>query len=554
MNPFAEQESPDSDPSDLTGAFRRLPHTAGWMLLVNLFLGSLFFLELQWYLESIYRFSPWIPFLSYERIDTVIDVLWGAFMVHVGAPLARGKLDILSHPEKFFGKGAFGLFCHRRTAAVAVALVAGVYCLIVFSPALHLVHSSVGDPPVVVVGGSRTQFQGTSVPLRGSMMQVDRTETVVSGKHRFLRVRLYPDDVETYRLFPTHNRIDLDRFFLRRNLVSTLTDAGGRELASFTFDHRADEGITTQCVGSALQQQLADDDPRACLTLLRSIVADMSSRPEARLLRDYQGSVHYEGRIYRYAYAFGPELRLSIRAPEANSELANSPREALERFRSAGADDRELLVSEFGKDVSSLSSRALEEVFEGLYASRDLVPNLTGTRSRRMDTLLFARDILALGVDHVPIEAVRDLVERILRVNLVPSADDRVFVPAVGAMIALTRGAPGLRSMVLEEVEGFVTAPGNRRSASAPAIAGILLQALDDRTGPADSDRILATLDSMRSNTRSSSPAIQLINSQIRERIGQLTDSTVADELREVLEVRSVPAAEEKEQEAPDHL
>ena len=53
----------------------KLPQTAGWMLLVNLFLGFFFFLQLQWYLENIYRVAPWIPFISYDRIVTVIDVL-----------------------------------------------------------------------------------------------------------------------------------------------------------------------------------------------------------------------------------------------------------------------------------------------------------------------------------------------------------------------------------------------------------------------------------------------------------------------------------------------
>ena len=106
-------------------------------------------------------------------------------MLHVGAPLARGRLEILSDPAKFPGKEAFGLSCQRRTAWVAAALAAGVYGLIWFSPALHLTHASTGDAPVVVLRGSRVQFQGTTVPLPGSDMQVNGTEIVVSGKHRF---------------------------------------------------------------------------------------------------------------------------------------------------------------------------------------------------------------------------------------------------------------------------------------------------------------------------------------------------------------------------------
>ena len=102
----SEQPPTVSGDSRWANPLHKLPRTAGWMLLVNLFLGFFFFLQLQWYLENIYRFAPWIPFISYDRIDTVIDVLWGAFMLHVGAPLARGRLEILSHPEKFLDKEA----------------------------------------------------------------------------------------------------------------------------------------------------------------------------------------------------------------------------------------------------------------------------------------------------------------------------------------------------------------------------------------------------------------------------------------------------------------
>ncbi len=274
-------------------------------------------------------------------------------MLHVGAPLARGRLEILTAPEKFLGKKAFGLFSHRTTAVGAAALVGGLYALITFSPALHLMHTSSGDAPVVVIDGSRRQFEGASLPLLGGKMQVDQTEVVVSGKHRFLRVNLDPADVETYRLFATHGHVNLDRFFLRRDLVATMYDAHDNELASFTFQYERDLGIAGQCEESAIQR-LFPDDTRACLTLLRRIVADMSGNPDARLLRDCEGTVEYRGRVYDYDYEFGPELRLSIRTPEARSEIASDPRGALGSFRSAGTHERELLVSEFVKDVASL--------------------------------------------------------------------------------------------------------------------------------------------------------------------------------------------------------
>ena len=504
------------------------------MLLVNLLLGCLFFLELQWYLEYVYRFSPWIPFLSFERVATVIDVLWGAFMLHVGAPLARGKLEILTAPEKFLGKEAFGLFSHRTTAAGAAALVGGLYAVIMFSPVLHLTHTSTGDAPVVVIDGARRQFEGSSLPLLGSEMDVDQAEVVVSGKHRFLRVNLDPADVETYRLFPTHKHVNLDRFFLRRDLMATLYDANDKELASFRFQHEDDLGITRQC-GESDIQGLFPDDPRACLTLMRRIMADMSGNLDARLLRDFEGSVEYKGRVYGYTYVFGPELRLSIRAPEAQSEFASTPQRALARFRSAASHGRELLVSEFVKDVGSLSSTALEDVFQGLFSSAQLVEYLSGTRSQRMDALVFARDVLSLGVDHVGAQTIDELVTYILDQNLSNSSDEALLVPAIGALTGLTRGASGLRSMVLERVGALVSSFGGGHSASKLAIAGVLLEELGDRASSSDNARILGTLGAIRRSVSASGPVAELFDSQFRERLGELSDPVVAAGLREAM-------------------
>ena len=444
------------------------------MLLANFLLGCAFFLELQWYLQNIYRFAPWIPFISLEQIDTALDVLWGAFMLHLGAPLARGRLEILRNPAKFLSADAFGLFCHRRTTAVTAALVACVFALIVFSPALHLIHTTGDERPVVEIKGSRRDFQGTSIPLLGEEMQIDPTEIdpteiVVTGKHDFYRVKIQPTDVGSYWPFPTHQLVNLDRFFLRRDLAVTLNDASNRELASMRFDYQHADGIATQCGKSELQRHFGEDQ-MGCVSLLRRIVADMAEKPKARLLDDSEGTVEFRRRKYDYSYTFGPELSLSIRAPEAESEFANNPGEALELFRSADAEGRELLVSEFGKDVGSLSSTAQEQVFKGLFASTNLFNYLNGTTSQKMDTLVFARDILALGVDHVVDDTVNLLVTEILQSNLVQSSDDEVFVPAMDALVALTRGKPGLRSRILGEVDGFVSELGTHHNSAKPRV------------------------------------------------------------------------------------
>ena len=319
--------------------------------------------------------------------------------------------------------------------------------------------------------------------------------------------------------------------------MTTLEDANGRELASFTFHYDSDQSESVQCEESDIQR-LFTADPRACITLMRSIVADMSGRPDARLLRDFEGSVEYRGRVYQSSYAFGPELRLSVRAPEAKSGLANKRRDALRRYRSAGADERALLVSEFSRDVGSLSPRALEEVFQGLFASDHLLAYLSGTRSRRIDTLLFSRDVLALGVDHVEAKTVEDLVARILEGNLANASDDRVFVPAIGAPIALSRGVSRLQSMVLEQVVEFVSSLGAHHNRSKPAIAGVLPGALDDRASPTNTARVLETLGRIRRSVAAAGPVADLIDSQIRQRLSELSDPTVANGLRKAMSAR----------------
>ena len=527
----SEQPPTVSGDSRWANPLHKLPHTAGWMLLVNLFLGFFFFLQLQWYLENIYRVAPWIPFISYDRIVTVIDVLWGAFMVHVGAPLARGRLEILSHPEKFLDKAAVGVFSHRSTAVATAGLVLVVYGLIAFSPALHLSYAAATEPPVVQINGTRRNLPVGNLPLLGNEMDVNETEILVTGKHGFYRIGIQPDDVKSYWLFPSHKHVNLDRLFLRRDLVATLYDSNGRKLASFKFHYQSDKDIATQCGESELQGRFSED-PAACVSLLRRIMADMSENPEARLLRDFDGTVTYRGRLYRYSYSFGPELALAITAPDAESVFANMPHEALETFRRARSKDRERLVSEFANDVGNLSSTALEEVFHVLFASDHMYEFLDGTTSQKMDTLIFARNVLSLGVDHVTSSTVEDLVNRILERNLSQESDDKVFVPAMDALVALSRGSASLRSTVLGGVEEFVNRLGTDHNAAKPAIAGVLLNALSDRSSGAEAARLVELMRIIRRTAVGAGRIVELIDEQIRERIGEVRDPRAVEALR----------------------
>ena len=204
-------------------------------------------------------------------------------------------------------------------------------------------------------------------------------------------------------------------------------------------------------------------------------------------------------------------------------------------FRSARREDRERLVSEFANDVGNLSSTALEEVFHVLFASDYMYELLDGTTSQKMDTLIFVRDVLSLGVDHVSASTVEDLVNRILERNLSLESDDKVFVPAMDALLALSRGSASLGSTVLGKMEEFVNDLGTDHNAAKPAIAGVLLNALGDRSSGAESERLVELMRTIRRNAVGAGHTVELIDEQIREHIGQVEDRRVIEVLLAVV-------------------
>ena len=89
--------------------------------------------------------------------------------------------------------------------------------------------------------------------------------------------------------------------------------------------------------------------------------------------------------------------------------------------------------------------------------------------------------------------------------------------------------------MVLDEVEGVVSAPSTRYNASTAAIVGMLLGMLDERANAAHKERVVAALSAIRRSATVADPVVQLIDSEFRARLGQLSDPTVAVTLRQVM-------------------
>ena len=240
-------------------------------------------------------------------------------MPYSGTPLAHGKLEILSAPGNFVGREATGVFGREGTVAVGVALVGGPYGLISLTPALHLTYSF-GDEPVVVIDGTRQRFQGRGLTLLGPGMGLEQREIVVSGRHRFYRVTVRLDDVREFWLLPTHRRVGLAPLGLRRNPVAATYDAGHRELASCRYGYWEDRNFATQCGQSALRK-LFPQNPRGCVALLRSIVADMAAKPDARFLDSSAGSGVDAARLYECNDGLGPS---SASRSRSRKRLRNS--------------------------------------------------------------------------------------------------------------------------------------------------------------------------------------------------------------------------------------
>ena len=184
------------------------------------------------------------------------------------------------------------------------------------------------------------------------------------------------------------------------------------------------------------------------------------------------------------------------------------------------------------------------------------VPGADGIREKdgvqRIDSLMFTKDVLSLGVDHVALEKVDELVMRILDRNLSTPSDEAVLVPAIGAVIGLSRGASSLRSMVLERVGELVSSFGTGRNASKSAIVGVLLEVLGDRSSSSDNDRILGTLGVIRRSLLGAGPAAELIDSQFRERLGELSDPVVAAGLREAMSHPTLESQSSSSESTPD--
>ena len=68
-------------------------------------------------------------------------------------------------------------------------------------------------------------------------------------------------------------------------------------------------------------------------------------------------------------------------------------------------------------------------------------------------------------------------------------------------------------------------------NAAKPAIAGVLLNALSDRSSGAEAERLVALMRTIRRNAVGAGRIVELIDQQIRDRIGDVKDPRAVEKL-----------------------
>jgi len=509
---------------------------SGWVLLANLILACLFFLQLHWYVRNIYAQIPWIPFLSPEQVNTLVDLLWGAVMLHIGGPLTKGQFEILRAPRRFLGRQALGAFGNWRTLAVTAGLAVGAYALVVARPALHLIHTEGEVRPEVEVDGTFKTFNGDVIILPGDSELLQRKTVIVADRNDLYRVQVLPTDAESYWPFVTHARVNLDNLFVDRDLEVTLRDsARSSKVVSFLFDRQSGKRLGHQCAEAGLPEHLGGDGDE-CSTLLRLMLDDIAGNPEVRLRKPSDGSVTHQRRAYYYQYEFGRTPKLSVQLPEARSDLANNPKSALDLYRSVGHSERDQLVTQFRTEVGDLSSAAQETMFPQLFKTENLYRYLTsGSTAQVLDALGFAREILALGLNHVPTETLSGFLALVFEEVLTQSPDEKAAVPALQTVIELSRGRDSLRAEVIRSATAFASELGQEPVSARTAVADVLLSELRDDMSASEAESIAAALKALFRRPTRSDPAVRQIKSRARSRVGKLSDSAVVRPVRRVL-------------------
>ena len=484
--------------------------------------------EVDWLTDNIYRHAPWFDNIAPEDIDTVVEWIFGFFILSVVAAFASGKImQVLQEPSRFLGKDRFNLLSHRLTVAGAGCFGVVVYLIIVFNPAVHLDYAAEGEKPMVIRNGNPLHFNDTTIVLPIDPPELRNQDIEITDRRGLYKIKLAPSDLSINTLvFSKHARIDLSKFFIKRDFNAELSGANNRDLGSFEFAYKSTDSLSEQCANSepGFEKHFSDS---TCAGFFRDIFRDISASP-GRMLEDTEGSIFYDNRNYDYRYKFGPTIEISIIAPMAESVFGNRPLEAFDLYLNSSSNDRANLVDEFRKDIKVISPVRLGEVFESLASPERLSRKLNGTVALRQVSLSFVKDVLALGIDDLNQKTIRLLVEEISDTNLNTMVDRENIRLAIDTITALTRA-----SYALDLLEAFVRDLGTDSNVLKPDMVRILLRHFDDKTGHDEAQQIVSIVGALWQSAQGTKTTTEGIRSEVSTCLDRLTDDHLKQILRE---------------------
>lgn len=492
------------------------PSRSGLWVWFNIILAVLLFAAVQWYLHNVYRYRPWIPTVTFHRAQIAVGMVYGWLARPFLAALNKGRIGALLNPVRFLDPDTARMAGRKGVTATLVASTIVVAAAINLFPILHLQYDADvqhGDVPVVLVDGRAQQFQENTIPI--FEFGEELPSIVVTGNHSLYRVPVSDDDVRRAGL-TTHKRVILNDLFLYEDLDVVLTDTSGARVAQFTIVYDSEQSPEEQCVALHGMTNVLRDNV-GCADLLRVAL----DRIAGSLTRTDTGVVSYRGRNYHYDYALDDGANLRIRVPPAISELTRFPGRALEVL--GGSSQQDSLLAELREDLGNLSVTALNRLFLHLFRTNGFRAHLQGAIAEQQLVLKYVRDVLSLGVEHVGDSATTALVEDIVRFSLGPRSPDRVFVPAIEALVAISQDNRNLRLDVLAHVNGFLRELDTGYNRAKPAMAGILVGMLYDEIDTDIADSVLDGLAILYSTAEGVAPVVASISEVVAERRNDLT-------------------------------
>jgi hypothetical protein len=488
----------------------------GWVW-SNIILAVVLFAAVQWYLHNGYRYRPWIPTVTFHRAQIAVGMVYGWLAHPFLAALSKGKIGALLNPVRFLDPDTARMAGRKGVTATLAITTIVVAAAINLFPILHLRYDADvqhGDAvPVVLVDGRAQQFQENTIPI--FEFGEELPSIVVTGNHNLYRVPLAAADVKRAGL-TTHKRVILNDHFLYEDLGVVLTDTSGARIAQFTIAYDSEQSPEEQCVAPEGMTNVLRDNA-GCADLLRVTL----DRIAGNLTRTDTGFVSYRGRNYHYDYALNDGANLRIRVPPAISELTRFPGRALEVL--GGSSQQDSLLAELREDLGNLSVTALNRLFLHLFRTNGFRAHLQGAIAEQQLVLKYVRDVLSLGVEHVGDSATTALVEDIVRFSLGPRSPDRVFVPAIEALVAISQNNRNLRLDVLAHVNAFLRELDTGYNRAKPAMAGILVGMLYDEIDTDIADSVLDGLAILYSTAEGVAPVVASISEVVAERRNDLT-------------------------------